>query len=156
MVRQSFTFWSDYSGAPSSTATSKLPVNARRLEIKSPWRKLGCSKQLLLVLAHVRKNEMSAQDGAGFGVSEATAWRYGDETLEVLAAWAPGLGEGNFVGSRLITTDQVRADELYYSQALEARHERAGRRCPGRHSVQPQPIPHSPDLRLLIRMKVAP
>jgi hypothetical protein len=37
-------------------------------------------------------------------VSEATAWRYVDEMLEVLAAWAPGLhgalvglGEGDFV-----------------------------------------------------------
>jgi hypothetical protein len=52
---------------------------------------LSCFKQALLTLAHLRKNETFAQVGAGFGVSEATAWRYVDETLEVLAAWAPGL-----------------------------------------------------------------
>jgi hypothetical protein len=65
---------------------------------------LGCFKQALLVLAHLRKNETLAQVAAGFGVSEATPWRYLGETVEVLAAWAPrlhealvGLGEGDFV-----------------------------------------------------------
>ncbi|WP_420719044.1 helix-turn-helix domain-containing protein, partial [Streptomyces sp. NRRL S-646] len=58
---------------------------------RSPWRKLSCFKQALLTLAHLRKNETFAQVGAGFGVPEATAWRYVDETIEVLAAWAPGL-----------------------------------------------------------------
>ncbi len=79
-------------------------ICARRRELNSPWRKLGCFKQALLVLAHLRKNETLAQLGAGFGVSEATAWRYVDETVEVLTAWAPGLhealvglGEGDFV-----------------------------------------------------------
>jgi hypothetical protein len=94
---------------------------ARRREIKSPWRKLGCFKQALLTLAHLRKNETFSQVGAGFGVSEATAWRYVDETLEVLAAWAPGLREalvgGDFVivDGTLIPTDRIRADEPYYS-----------------------------------------
>ncbi|WP_406191666.1 transposase family protein [Streptomyces sp. NBC_01017] len=96
-----------------------------RQEINSPWRKLGCFKQALLALAHLRKNETYAQVGAGFGVSEATAWRYVEEAVEVLAAWAPGLhevlvglGEGDFVivDGTLIPTDRVRADEPYYSQ----------------------------------------
>jgi hypothetical protein len=85
----------------SSTSHSSY---ARRRELSSPWRKLSCFKQALLVLAHLHKNETFAQVGAEFGVSEATAWRYVDETLEVLAAWAPGLhealvdlGEGDFV-----------------------------------------------------------
>jgi predicted transposase YbfD/YdcC len=67
--------------------------------------------------------EERAHAGAWFGVSEATAWRYVDETVEVLAAWAPGLhlvglGEGDFVivDATLIPTDRVRADEPYYSQ----------------------------------------
>ncbi|MEV5283263.1 transposase family protein [Streptomyces sp. NPDC052811] len=98
---------------------------ARRREINSPWRRLGCFKQALLALAHLRKNETFAQVGAGFGVSEATAWRYVDETLEVLAAWAPGLrealvglGEGDFVvvDGTLIPTRRIAADEPYYSQ----------------------------------------
>ncbi|MBB5110117.1 hypothetical protein FHS40_009247 [Streptomyces spectabilis] len=100
-------------------------VHARRRELNSPWRKLGCFKQALLVLAHLRKNETFAQVGAGFGVSGAAAWRYVDETLEALATWAPGphealvgLGEGDFVivDGTLIPTDRIRADEPYYSQ----------------------------------------
>ncbi|WP_328424288.1 transposase family protein [Streptomyces sp. NBC_00443] len=72
-----------------------------------------------------------AQAVAGFGVSEATAWRYVDETVEVLAAWAPGLhealvgvGEGDFVivDGTLIPTDRIAADEPYYSQ----KHKRHG------------------------------
>jgi hypothetical protein len=45
------------------------------------------------VLVHLRKNETLPALAAGFGVSTATAWRYVDETLDVLAAWAPGLHE---------------------------------------------------------------
>ncbi|WP_419995884.1 transposase family protein [Streptomyces boninensis] len=99
-------------------------IYARRHERGTRWRKLGCFKQALLALAHLRKNEPLAQVGAGFGVSEATAWRYVDETIEVLAAWAPGLrealvglGEGDFViiDGTLIPIDRVAADEPYYS-----------------------------------------
>ncbi|MGX8904718.1 helix-turn-helix domain-containing protein [Streptomyces netropsis] len=64
-------------------------IHARRRELGTRWRRLGCFKQAFLALAHLRKNETFSQAGAGFGVSEATAWRYVDETLEVLAAWAP-------------------------------------------------------------------
>lgn len=100
-------------------------IYARRRELRSPWRKLSCFKQALLTLAHLRKNVTFAQVGAGFGVSEATAWCYVDETLEILAAWAPGLhealvglSEGDFVivDGTLIPTDRVKADEPYYSQ----------------------------------------
>ncbi|WP_405856861.1 transposase family protein [Streptomyces sp. NBC_01515] len=51
---------------------------------------MGCFKQALLVLAYLRKNETLAQVSSGFGVSEATAWRYVNETIEVMASWAPG------------------------------------------------------------------
>ncbi|MBH1934162.1 transposase family protein [Streptomyces sp. AV19] len=100
-------------------------IHARRRELKSPWRRLGCFKQALLALSHLRKNETFAQVGAGFGVSESTAWRYVDETLEILASWAPGLrealvglGEGDFVivDGTLIPTDRIAVDEPYYSQ----------------------------------------
>ncbi|BFO19688.1 hypothetical protein SHKM778_60760 [Streptomyces sp. KM77-8] len=89
------------------------------------WRKLGCFDQALLTLVHLRKNETFAQLGAGFGISQATAWRYVDEALEVLASWAPGLhealtglGEGDhvIVDGTLVPTDRIRADEPYYSQ----------------------------------------
>lgn len=93
-------------------------------------RKLGCFKQALLTLVHLRKNETFAQLGAGFGISQATAWRYVDETFEVLASWAPGLhealtglGEGNhvIVDGTLIPTDRIRADQPYYAKAPQAR-----------------------------------
>lgn len=100
-------------------------IYARRCEQGTRWRKLNCFRQALLALAHLRKNDTLAQLGAGFGISEATAWRYVDETVDVLAAWAPGLrealagrGEDNFVilDGTLIPTDRIAADEPYYSQ----------------------------------------
>ncbi|MFD4377592.1 transposase family protein [Streptomyces sp. NPDC058486] len=87
-------------------------------------RKLNCCQQALLTLVHLRKNETFSQLGAGFGISQATAWRYVDETLNVLAGWAPGLhealtgpGEGDhvIVDATLIPIDRIRADEPYYS-----------------------------------------
>jgi hypothetical protein len=89
------------------------------------WRKLGCFKQALLTLVHLRKNETFSQLGAVFGISQATAWRYVDETLDVLASWAPGLhealtglGEGDhvIVDGTLIPIDRIAADKPYYSQ----------------------------------------
>ncbi|MEW1905168.1 transposase family protein [Streptomyces sp. NPDC086147] len=99
-------------------------IYARRCECRSRWRKLGCFRQALLVLVHLRKNETLPALAAGFGVSTATAWRYVDETLDVLAAWAPGLhealtglGEGDhvIVDGTLIPIDRIAADEPYYS-----------------------------------------
>ncbi|UNM13188.1 transposase [Streptomyces formicae] len=99
-------------------------IYERRRELNSPWRRLGCFKQALLALAHLRKNETFPQLAAGFGVSTTTAWRYVDETLDVLAAWAPGLrealvglGEGDFVivDGTLVGTDRIATDEPYYS-----------------------------------------
>jgi hypothetical protein len=48
---------------------------------------LGCFKQTLLALVHLRKNETLPARAVGFGISTTTAWRYVDETLEVLASW---------------------------------------------------------------------
>ncbi|AVH99337.1 IS5/IS1182 family transposase (plasmid) [Streptomyces sp. WAC00288] len=99
-------------------------LHERRLACNTRWRKLGCFKQALLALVHLRKNETFSQLGAGFGISQATAWRYVDETLDVLAGWAPGLhealtglGEGDhvIVDGTLIAIDRIRADEPYYS-----------------------------------------
>ncbi len=88
------------------------------------WRKLGRFEQALLTLVHLRKNDTFSELGAGFGMSQATAWRYVDETLDVLVSWAPGLhealtglGEGDhvIVDGTLTRTGRVRADEPYYS-----------------------------------------
>lgn len=100
-------------------------IYARRCERRTRWRKLTCFRQAQLSLAYLRTNETLAQLGAGFGVCEATAWRYVDETVDVLAAWAPGLreavtgrGADDFVilDGTLIPTDRVATDEPYYSQ----------------------------------------
>lgn len=66
-------------------------VHARRCERKSRWRRLGCFRQALLALVHLRKNETLAWAAAGFGVPTATAGRYAAETVEILAGRAPDL-----------------------------------------------------------------
>ncbi|GAA2436783.1 hypothetical protein GCM10010421_28190 [Streptomyces glaucus] len=86
---------------------------------------MSCFRRAQLALAHLRKKERLAQPSAGFGVSEATAWRYVDETVDVLAAWTSGLrealtgrGKDDFVilDGTPIPTDRVAADEPYSSQ----------------------------------------
>ncbi|GHA38676.1 hypothetical protein GCM10010372_43550 [Streptomyces tauricus] len=102
-------------------------IYARRRERRSRWRKLDCFQQALLALVHLRKNETLPALTAGFGVSTATAWRYVGETLDVLAAWAPGLhealtglGEGDhvIVDGTLTPTDRIAADEPYHGEAI--------------------------------------
>lgn len=47
---------------------------------------MTCGKQAVFVLVWFRKREDLALLGTGFGISRATAYRYRDEALEVLAA----------------------------------------------------------------------
>jgi hypothetical protein len=56
-------------------------------------RALGCWKQALFVLSWFRKREDFAVLGAGFGITRATAYRYHDEAIRVLAELAPDLHE---------------------------------------------------------------
>ncbi|GAA0934354.1 transposase family protein [Streptomyces thermoalcalitolerans] len=99
-------------------------IYARRCELNSRRRKLGCFRQALLVLVHLRKNETLAQLAAAFGVSTATAGRYVNETAGLLAEHAPSLHQAlhkpppeGFVilDGTLTATDRIRADEPYYS-----------------------------------------
>jgi len=57
----------------------------------SYWRKLNPGQQALLVLVCLRKGETFASLAAGFRVGTATAWRYVEETVALLAARAPRL-----------------------------------------------------------------
>ena len=66
-------------------------IRRHRAAIGSGWRKLNPGKQALLVLAYLRKGETFAELAAGFGVGTATAWRYVNETVALLAARAPRL-----------------------------------------------------------------
>ena len=63
-------------------------IRRHRASIGSLWRKLSPGRQALLVLAYLRKGETFAQLAAGFEVGVATAWRYVNETTELLAVRA--------------------------------------------------------------------
>jgi hypothetical protein len=66
-------------------------IRRHRASIGSVWRKLNPGQQALLVLACLRKGETFADLAAEFGVGVATAWRYVNETVELLAARSPKL-----------------------------------------------------------------
>ena len=68
---------------------------ARRREIgtRKKTRKLSCYQQALFGLSWFRDRISIPRLGAGFGLSQATAYRYIDEVTDVLAECAPGLRE---------------------------------------------------------------
>jgi hypothetical protein len=70
-----------------------LRAERRTRGTREGTRLLTCLKQAQLVLVWFRSNQDVAVVGAGFGVSRATAYRYRDEGLKVLAAQAPDLHE---------------------------------------------------------------
>jgi hypothetical protein len=101
--------------------------------IGSRWRKLSPGQQALLVLAYPRKGETFAQLAAGFGIGRTTAWRYVNETVELLTARGPKLRKAVRDAKRaghayvvldgmLIPVDRVAADRPFYS----GKHKRHG------------------------------
>jgi hypothetical protein len=101
-------------------------IRRHRVQIGSPWRKLGPGQQALLVLAYLRKGDTFAELAAGFGIGTATAWRYVSETVGLLAARSPKLrtalrdarqaGHAYVViDGTLIPIDRVAADRPFYS-----------------------------------------
>src|SRR5215472_2560409 len=101
-------------------------IRRHRASIGSPWRKLNPGQQALLVLAYLSKGETFAELGAGFEVSTTTAWRYVDETVELLACRAPKLKKAVrdatraghayvIVDGTLIPIDRVAKDRPFYS-----------------------------------------
>jgi DDE superfamily endonuclease/Helix-turn-helix of DDE superfamily endonuclease len=100
-------------------------IRRHRMAIGSPWRKLSPGQQALLVLAYLRKGETFALLAAAFEVSTTTAWRYVNETADLLAARAPKLrqairdakGAGHayvILDGTLIPIDRVAADRPFY------------------------------------------
>jgi hypothetical protein len=96
------------------------PVALRQMLSEPP------GQQALLVLVYLRKGETFARLPAGFGVGTATAWRYVNETVPLLAARAPRLrtavraakkaGRAHMViDGPLIAIDRVAADRPFYS-----------------------------------------
>jgi hypothetical protein len=107
-------------------------IRRHRAGIGSGWRKLPPAGQALLVLAYLRKDPF-AEIAAGFGVSTATAWRYVNETVALLAARAPKLrralrhtkGAGHayvVIDGTLIPVGRLAADRPFYS----GKHRRQG------------------------------
>jgi hypothetical protein len=101
-------------------------IRRHRKSIGSPWRRLNCGRQALLVLAYLRKGETFAELAAGFGVGTATAWRYVSETVALLAARSPklrkALREATKTGHAYVVTDgtliplgRLAADRPFYS-----------------------------------------
>src|SRR6201981_3246108 len=108
-------------------------IRRHRKSIGSCWRKLNPGQQALLVLAYLRKGETFADLAAGFGVGTTTAWRYVNETTELLAARAPKLRQAVrdavkagwayvVLDGTLIPVDRVAADRPFYS----GKHKRHG------------------------------
>jgi hypothetical protein len=68
-----------------------LADHRRELGTRDGTRALTCWKQAVFALAWFRDRPDIRRLGAGFGISQATAYRYKDEAAEVLAAKAPTL-----------------------------------------------------------------
>jgi DDE superfamily endonuclease/Helix-turn-helix of DDE superfamily endonuclease len=121
---------------PFSSRTLNYAAGIIRRHLKtigSRWRKLAPGQQALLVLAYLRKGETFAHLAAGFGIGRTTAWRYVNETVELLAARAPKLGKAVRDAKRaghayvildgtLIPIDRLAADRPFYS----GKHKRHG------------------------------
>jgi hypothetical protein len=70
-----------------------LADHRREIGTRDGTRALTCWKQAVFTLAWFRDRPDIRRLGAGFGISQATAYRYKDEAVEVLAVKAPSLRE---------------------------------------------------------------
>ena len=70
-----------------------LADHRREIGTRDGTRALTCWKQAVFTLAWFRDRPDIPRLGQGFGISQATAYRYKDEAVEVLAATAPTLRE---------------------------------------------------------------
>ena len=131
---------------PLSSRTLNYAAGIIRRHLKaigSRWRKLNPGQEALLVLAYLRKGETFAHLAAGSGIGRTTAWRYVNETVELLAARAPKLRKAVRDAKRaghayvildgtLIPVTGLPRPALLLRQAQEARDEPAGHRVPAR------------------------
>jgi hypothetical protein len=100
-----------------------LAAERRARGTRTGTRALTCWYQALFVLVWFRKREDLTVLGVGFGISRATAYRYRDEALAVLAAQAPELTEALervagdgwshvVLDGKVIDTDRCRAKTI--------------------------------------------
>jgi hypothetical protein len=71
--------------------TRLLAAHRREIGTRRGTRALTCQKQAIFALAWFRDRPDIARLGKGAGISQATAYRYLGEAIEVLAARAPDL-----------------------------------------------------------------
>lgn len=100
-----------------------LASNRRALGTRRGTRALTCWAQALFVLVWFREHREVALTGRGFGISQATTYRYLDEAIEVLAAQAPELTEALqrvaddgwshvILDGKIITTDRLNSTKI--------------------------------------------
>ena len=105
-----------------------LRAERRARGTRKGTRLLTCFRQALLVLVWMRTKGEVEVIGAGFGVPRATAYRYRDEALTVLAAHAPDLHDALsevaeqgwshvIIDGKLIRTDRCAEKPLPASRA---------------------------------------
>ena len=70
-----------------------LAARRRSIGTRKKTRSLGCYRHAVFGLAWFRDKGSIPRLGAGFGLSQATSYRYIDEIIDVLAERAPGLRE---------------------------------------------------------------
>lgn len=97
-----------------------LAAERRTRRTRKRARALTCFRQALFGLVWFRKREDLTVLGAGFGISRATAYRYRDEVVDVLAAQAPELTDALervqdegwshvILDGKIVDTDRCRA-----------------------------------------------
>jgi hypothetical protein len=106
------------------TYVSRLLAAERRARgTRKKTRALTCWRQALFALVWFRKREDLTVLGAGFGISRATAYRYRDEVVAVLATQAPDLAQALervreegwayvVLDGKIVDTDRLRVKTL--------------------------------------------
>ncbi|TDC00145.1 IS5/IS1182 family transposase [Micromonospora fluostatini] len=106
-------------------------IRQHRNQRRSRWRRLDPGRQALLALAHLHNGDTYTRLAAGFDVSIATAWRYVQEAIALLAAAADTLTTAMdrirrlayaILDGTLIPIDRVANQRPYYS----GKHKRHG------------------------------
>ncbi|MEH1055985.1 transposase family protein [Micromonospora sp. CPCC 206171] len=99
-------------------------IRAHRSQRRSRWRRLAPGRQALLTLAHLRNGDTYSRLAAGFEIGVATAWRYVQEAIMLLAADAEDLATAMrrirqlayaILDGTLIPIDRVADQKPYYS-----------------------------------------
>jgi hypothetical protein len=106
-------------------------IRGHRQQRRSRWRRLEPGRQALLALAHLRNGDTYTRLAAGFEIGVATAWRYVQEAIALLAAAADDLVTAMerirrlayaILDGTLIPIDRVADQRPYYS----GKHKRHG------------------------------